>query len=315
MFIGVEGALIYSLIRFRARKGRVAAQIHGNTRLEIGWTVGAAADPRRPRRRHVRAARRHPEPAGPQIDGDGNPVAASATVRARSTSRPRRTARASMTINVDGQQYVWRYTYPDGTTGSERRLLLQGDGTSRRRRPSSSTIQAKDVIHSWWIPQARRQVRRRPGLHELDVVQDPARRARGGRGPGGLRRPVRRAVRAQPRRHGRQGDRASRLTTTRRRVARREGTADQARRRQARRAPERDPAASRRLSRGAGRVADHHGDSRDPPRPQIIAHEVEPASRAAGSSWLTTTDHKKIGILYMRHRPSSSSSSAASRRC
>ena len=43
IFIGVEGLLIYSLIRFRARKGRVAAQIHGNTQLEIGWTVGAAA--------------------------------------------------------------------------------------------------------------------------------------------------------------------------------------------------------------------------------------------------------------------------------
>ena len=41
MFIGVEGTLLYSVIRFRARKGRVAAQIRGNTRLEIGWTVGA----------------------------------------------------------------------------------------------------------------------------------------------------------------------------------------------------------------------------------------------------------------------------------
>ena len=42
IFVGVEGALVYALVRFRARKGAVAAQIHGNTRLEIGWTVGAA---------------------------------------------------------------------------------------------------------------------------------------------------------------------------------------------------------------------------------------------------------------------------------
>ncbi len=42
IFVGVEGALIYSLVKFRARKGAVAAQIRGNTRLEIGWTVGAA---------------------------------------------------------------------------------------------------------------------------------------------------------------------------------------------------------------------------------------------------------------------------------
>src|SRR3954468_13296947 len=39
VLIGVEGLLLYTVICFRARKGRVAAQIHGNTRLEIGWTV------------------------------------------------------------------------------------------------------------------------------------------------------------------------------------------------------------------------------------------------------------------------------------
>ncbi|MBV8946562.1 MAG: hypothetical protein JOZ95_14150, partial [Solirubrobacterales bacterium] len=42
VFVGVEATLVYSLYRFRAKKVRVAAQIHGNTRLEIGWTVGAA---------------------------------------------------------------------------------------------------------------------------------------------------------------------------------------------------------------------------------------------------------------------------------
>ena len=42
VFIGVGGALVWAMVKFRARKGAVAAQIHGNTRLEIGWTVGAA---------------------------------------------------------------------------------------------------------------------------------------------------------------------------------------------------------------------------------------------------------------------------------
>ncbi len=42
IFVGVEGALGYALYRFRERQGAVAAQIHGNTRLEIGWTAGAA---------------------------------------------------------------------------------------------------------------------------------------------------------------------------------------------------------------------------------------------------------------------------------
>ncbi len=42
IFVLVEGALGYAPVRFRARKGAVAAQIRGNTRLEVGWTVGAA---------------------------------------------------------------------------------------------------------------------------------------------------------------------------------------------------------------------------------------------------------------------------------
>ncbi|MDQ6834918.1 MAG: cytochrome c oxidase subunit II, partial [Actinomycetota bacterium] len=42
VFVIVEGALIYSIYKFRARKGAVAAQIHGNTRLEMGWTLAAA---------------------------------------------------------------------------------------------------------------------------------------------------------------------------------------------------------------------------------------------------------------------------------
>ncbi|MDQ6730803.1 MAG: cytochrome c oxidase subunit II, partial [Actinomycetota bacterium] len=42
VFVIVEGALVYSLFKFRAKKGAVAAQIHGNTSLEIGWTLAAA---------------------------------------------------------------------------------------------------------------------------------------------------------------------------------------------------------------------------------------------------------------------------------
>ena len=35
-----------------------------------------------------------------------------------------------------------------------------------------------------------------------------------------------------------------------------------------------------------------------PPRPQIIAHDVEP-ERTGWMSWVTTTDHKRIGIMYL----------------
>ncbi len=42
IFFAVEGGLLYALVKFRKRKGAVASQIHGNTRLEVGWTAGAA---------------------------------------------------------------------------------------------------------------------------------------------------------------------------------------------------------------------------------------------------------------------------------
>ena len=41
IFVGVEATLLWSLFRYKAKKGRTAAQIHGNTKLEVGWTVGA----------------------------------------------------------------------------------------------------------------------------------------------------------------------------------------------------------------------------------------------------------------------------------
>src|SRR4051812_39706095 len=42
IFFAVAGTLVYFLVRYRKRRGAVAAQIHGNTQLEIAWTAGAA---------------------------------------------------------------------------------------------------------------------------------------------------------------------------------------------------------------------------------------------------------------------------------
>src|SRR5918994_2541458 len=41
IFVIVEGALLFFAIRYRHRKGRdtIPPQFHGNTRLEIAWTI------------------------------------------------------------------------------------------------------------------------------------------------------------------------------------------------------------------------------------------------------------------------------------
>ena len=41
VFVIVQGGILYIAIRYRHRKGhdRMPKQTHGNTRLEIGWTI------------------------------------------------------------------------------------------------------------------------------------------------------------------------------------------------------------------------------------------------------------------------------------
>ena len=109
IFVGVEGALLYSLVKFRARKGAVAAQIHGNTRLEIGWTVGAALI------LVVLAAFtfaklgsiRNP----PNSGANGLQLADGGTLFAAGPSKRLPPNGRSLNICVNGQQYIWRYTY------------------------------------------------------------------------------------------------------------------------------------------------------------------------------------------------------------
>ena len=150
IFVGVEGALLYSFFKFRARKGRVAAQIHGNTRLEIGWTVGAAVilvfisiftfiklpDIKNP-------------PAS-LIDANGRPVAAApvdGNVALAATDPIVPPKGASMTIRVDGQQYIWRYQYP----GREK-VFKYVDLYVPVGMTVILDITSDDVNHSWWIP-------------------------------------------------------------------------------------------------------------------------------------------------------------------
>ena len=148
VFIGVAGALVWAMIKFRARRGMVAAQIHGNTRLEVGWTVGAGVilifitiftfimlpDIKNP-------------PAS-DIDANGNPVTASNVLYASTDQPDPPKGSASINIDVDGQQYVWRYQYPK----SEKDVFSYIEMVVPVGMTITLDIRADDVIHSWWIP-------------------------------------------------------------------------------------------------------------------------------------------------------------------
>jgi cytochrome c oxidase subunit 2 len=144
VFLGVEGVLIYSVIKFKARKGAVAAQIRGNTRLEIGWTVGAAVV------LVVLATLTFIK-----LDGIRNPPNSSPNgLQLADTSRRLPPSGKSLNICVNGQQYIWRYTYADdcragknlGAPFSYEEMVVPVNTTV------TLDIEAQDVIHSWWIP-------------------------------------------------------------------------------------------------------------------------------------------------------------------
>jgi cytochrome c oxidase subunit 2 len=172
VFIGVGGALVWAMVRFRARKGAVAAQIHGNTRLEVGWTVGAAVIlifitvftfielP------GIR------DPAKSDVDSHGNPVNASSVLFA-STDQPQPPkGSAVLPINVDGQQYIWRYTYP--ASNNLAAVFSYVDLVVPVGMTVVLNITADDVAHSWWIPKLGGKADAIPGYTNHTWFKIPA---------------------------------------------------------------------------------------------------------------------------------------------
>jgi cytochrome c oxidase subunit 2 len=146
VFIGVGGALVWALFKFRARKGAVAAQIHGNTSLEIGWTVGAFVILVFITVFTFITLPGIKNPEASDIDAQGNPVASNA-LYASTDQPPPPPGSASLNIRVDGQQYVWRYQYP-----GEERIFSYVDMVVPVGMTITLDITADDVAHSWWIP-------------------------------------------------------------------------------------------------------------------------------------------------------------------
>ena len=164
IFVLVEGALGYALFRFRSRKGAVAAQIHGNTRLEIGWTVGAAVillalagltfaklssiqDP-------VNSS-----PEGEHLVSDSSRLYASAQQKLPPSGK-------SLKITVVGRQFVWQYVYPGageadglGAPYSYQEMVVPTKTTV------TLNIVSADVVHSWWVPQLGGKFQAVPGYH------------------------------------------------------------------------------------------------------------------------------------------------------
>ncbi len=164
IFVLVEGALVYALLKFRKRKGAVPAQIRGNTRLEVGWTVAAAV---------ILlglailtfaklSSIQDPSNSGP----DGDKLASSGGLLYASSERKLPPDGKALNIHVIGRQYIWQYVYPGsnepdglGAPYSYEEMVVPTNTTV------TLDIVSADVVHSWWIPQLGGKFQAVPGYH------------------------------------------------------------------------------------------------------------------------------------------------------
>jgi cytochrome c oxidase subunit 2 len=140
VFVAVEAALILFVIRFRRRRSTPPAaegpQIHGNTRLEIIWTV---------------------IPAVILVTIAAVVLARTPAVEARGGDRSN-----ELVVDVEAHQFYWQYVYPDGTVSVDT-LVLPVD------RPVTLRLTSYDVNHSWWVPELTGKRDAIPGrTNELD---------------------------------------------------------------------------------------------------------------------------------------------------
>jgi cytochrome c oxidase subunit 2 len=118
VFILVEGALLYAVFRFRGKPDDPEpSQIHGNTTIEIIWTLIPALI-----------------------------LAAIAVPTVKGIFETNSTPPNAMKIEVIGHQWWWEFRYPDaGVTTANEMYIPQG-------RTVEIINNSADVIHSFWPP-------------------------------------------------------------------------------------------------------------------------------------------------------------------
>jgi cytochrome c oxidase subunit 2 len=120
VFILVEGLLVVILVKFRDKDGkREAKQIHGNTTLEIGWTLVPAI------------------------------ILAFIAVPTIKTifETQAKAIPGALQVEVIGHQWWWEFRYPQYGVITANELYLPVGRTA------NFALTTKDVLHSFWIPQ------------------------------------------------------------------------------------------------------------------------------------------------------------------
>lgn len=122
VFVGVEGFLLYAVVRYRRRDDRLPVQYHGNTRVEIVWTV---------------------IPTIIVLILFVTSMVTLGDISARSDD--------PVVIEVEAQQFSWSFHYANGVdvTGNppEPPAMVVPTGE-----PVRLVLRSDDVIHSFFVP-------------------------------------------------------------------------------------------------------------------------------------------------------------------
>lgn len=139
VFFLVEGALVYTLIKFRHKPGRRAEQFHGNTRLEVVLTVV------------------------PSLILAGLAVPSIKTVFELSEAAPS----DALHVTVTARQFWWKYEYSDLGIVTANELHIPTD------KAVEVQVQGGDVIHSWWVPRLAGTIDAIPGrVNTITITAD-----------------------------------------------------------------------------------------------------------------------------------------------
>ena len=129
VFVLVEVLLVYTIWRFRRRPGVVAKHIHGNTTLELLWTLIPVV---------ILA------------------IIAVPTVRTIFRTQAKAVPNA-LQVEVVGHQWWWEFRYPQYTSrnpanGRTDTLVTANELFLPVGRTVNFTLRTADVLHSFWIP-------------------------------------------------------------------------------------------------------------------------------------------------------------------
>ena len=129
IFLGVIGALLIFLVKYRHREGRRATYTHGSTVLEVLWTIVPAI------------------------------ILIVLFMLSQSIwwSIKGSVPDSNFQVHVTAKQFNWEVTYPgpDGQFGTDDDLTLENELHVPINTVVVVTLQSRDVIHSFFLPNVR----------------------------------------------------------------------------------------------------------------------------------------------------------------